>query len=222
MPEMDGIEATQFIRKQLKLDIPIFACTADVFQQAHDNMIGAGANHVLTKPLQEQSFRDALSQHAHLICKAQLAHEINRSDNRDNKVVALARHKEEELNITEADIDFKQLLEIHQHNYTRLAELVDSFKLFAESSITQLIQAFDNGDVKEIHILAHSIQDMAANFYAPRLHHLAKEVETITATDAIPELETLQHLINLLEVNIHQNQRVIARYNQQQKNDQVI
>ncbi|MEZ9197212.1 ATP-binding protein [Shewanella sp. 10N.286.54.B9] len=221
MPEMDGIEATEFIRKNLKLDIPIFACTADVFQQAHDNMIGAGANHVLTKPLQEQSFRDALGQHAHLICKTHLADQISQAESCDNKVVALARHKKEELNITEADIDFKQLLEIHDNNYVKIEELVDSFKEFAEHSITQLIQAFDKDDVRDIHILAHSIQDMAANFYASRLHHLAKEVEAVTATDIIPPLESLQHLINLLEVNIHQNQRVIARYRRQNKNHQV-
>ena len=221
MPEMDGIEATEFIRKKLKLVIPIFACTADVFQQAHDNMIGAGANHVLTKPLQEQSFRDALSQHAHLICKTHLVDQISPIESCDNKVVALARHKEEELNITEADIDFKQLLEIHDNDYVKIEELVDSFKKFAEHSITQVIQAVDKGDVRDIHILAHSIQDMAAHFYASRLHHLAKEVEAITATGIIPPLESLQHLINLLEVNIHQNQRFIARYRRQNKSHQV-
>ncbi|ACJ31247.1 RscS [Shewanella piezotolerans WP3] len=221
MPEMDGIEATKVIRSRLKLDIPIFACTADVFQQAHDNMINAGANHVLTKPLQEQSFRDALSQHAHLICKTHLAHEVSQTDNRDNKVVALARHKEEELNITEADIDFKQLLEIHDGNYAEIEKMINSFKVFAEHSITQLIQAVDKDDVKDIHILAHSIQDMAANYYASRLHNLAKEVEAVTATGVIPPLESLQHLINLLEVNIHQNQRFISRLHQQNKSNQV-
>ncbi|PKG56892.1 PAS domain-containing hybrid sensor histidine kinase/response regulator [Shewanella sp. GutDb-MelDb] len=222
MPEMDGIEATQYIRDELKLDIPIFACTADVFQQAHDNMIRAGANHVLTKPLQEQSFRDALSQHAHIICKTYLSHEISKTNNSDNKVVALARHKEEDLNITEADIDFKQLLALYDDNHTKIEEEVELFKMFAESSISQLIHAYDTNDVKEIHALAHSVQNMAANFYAPRLHNLAKEIAAITVMDVIPKLESLQHLINFLEVNIHQNQRFISRKINQDKSNQAI
>ncbi|WOT05544.1 hybrid sensor histidine kinase/response regulator [Shewanella youngdeokensis] len=221
MPEMDGIEATEYIRQQLKLDIPVFACTADVFQEAHDNMLRAGANHVLTKPLQENSFRDALNQHAHIICKVHLAHDISQVDNSDNKVVALERHCEEALNMTEADIDFKQLTQLSQGDHQQVVVLLDSFKVFAEKAITQLIQAYDHDDVKEIHTLAHAIQNMATEYYAERLHGLAKEIEAVTANGVIPKLEFLQHLVNLLEVNIHQNQRFMARHNaraQQAKN----
>ncbi|MCL1056714.1 ATP-binding protein [Shewanella gelidimarina] len=211
MPEMDGIEATEIIRHKLKLDIPIFACTADVFQQAHDNMINAGANHVLTKPLQEQSFRDALNQHSQIICKIYLSHQLSKLNNDDNKIVALARHREEELNITEADIDFKQLLTACDNDNAKVENLLSSFKAFSENSITQLIQAFDSDDVKEIHILAHAIQDMASNFYAVRLNNLAKEIEVVTGKGIIPQLESLQQLINLLEVNMHQNQRFMSK-----------
>lgn len=63
MPEMDGITATQIIRDELNLDTIIFGCTADVFREAHDSFMRAGANHVLTKPLQKESFIDALQQY---------------------------------------------------------------------------------------------------------------------------------------------------------------
>lgn len=61
MPEMNGIDATRAIRQQLGLDTLIFACTADVFEQARDEFIDAGANHILTKPLQEAAFSEALA-----------------------------------------------------------------------------------------------------------------------------------------------------------------
>ncbi|WP_051333741.1 hybrid sensor histidine kinase/response regulator [Aliagarivorans marinus] len=61
MPEMNGVDATRAIRQQLGLDILIFACTADVFEQARDEFIEAGANHILTKPLQETAFSEALA-----------------------------------------------------------------------------------------------------------------------------------------------------------------
>ncbi|MCZ8489429.1 hypothetical protein O9992_27010 [Vibrio lentus] len=53
---MNGVEATQFIRQQLGLETLIFAYTADVFREAHDSFIEAGADHVLTKPLQQREF----------------------------------------------------------------------------------------------------------------------------------------------------------------------
>lgn len=60
MPEMNGIECTHYIRDQLSSDVIIFAYTADVFDEPHKAFLRAGANAVLTKPLQEQSFADAL------------------------------------------------------------------------------------------------------------------------------------------------------------------
>ncbi|MCZ8499572.1 hypothetical protein O9929_23495 [Vibrio lentus] len=48
--------------KQLGLETLIFAYTADAFREAHDNFIKAGADHILTKPLQQESFFDALQQ----------------------------------------------------------------------------------------------------------------------------------------------------------------
>ena len=49
MPNLSGVETIKRIRETLKLDTVIFAYTADVFKEAHDSLIGAGANFVLTK-----------------------------------------------------------------------------------------------------------------------------------------------------------------------------
>ena len=71
MPVMDGIEATRIIRQELRSKTVIFGCTADVFKEAHDNFVNAGANHILTKPLQKESFIDALQRYQHLLVKFQ-------------------------------------------------------------------------------------------------------------------------------------------------------
>ncbi|PSW04356.1 hybrid sensor histidine kinase/response regulator [Photobacterium lipolyticum] len=62
MPVMDGIEATQRIRALASPlhQIPIFACTADVFEETQKTMINAGADCVITKPLDERKLLDAL------------------------------------------------------------------------------------------------------------------------------------------------------------------
>ncbi|USD66170.1 ATP-binding protein [Vibrio sp. SCSIO 43136] len=61
MPGMNGIETTRVIRQTLKINTLIFACTADAFQQPHDDFMRAGANYILTKPLKQEKFQEAIS-----------------------------------------------------------------------------------------------------------------------------------------------------------------
>jgi len=64
MPVMNGIDAISAIRA-LSLDIaslPIFACTADAYENTRIDMLNAGADYVLTKPLKEEALLCALMQ----------------------------------------------------------------------------------------------------------------------------------------------------------------
>ncbi|WP_114764749.1 quorum-sensing autoinducer 2 sensor kinase/phosphatase LuxQ [Vibrio rhodolitus] len=53
LPNLGGIEATQIIRRELDLEIPIYACTADGMSDTKQSFIEAGANYVIVKPLKE-------------------------------------------------------------------------------------------------------------------------------------------------------------------------
>lgn len=64
MPEMDGVQTTRYIREQLQLSMPIFAYTADVYEDTLSDFMQAGADHILAKPLQIHCFDEALSQFA--------------------------------------------------------------------------------------------------------------------------------------------------------------
>ncbi|WP_087022368.1 LuxQ periplasmic sensor domain-containing protein [Thaumasiovibrio subtropicus] len=60
MPVMGGIETTRRIREELNITTPIYACTADAFEEAHNDFMAAGANYVIVKPIREQNFVAAL------------------------------------------------------------------------------------------------------------------------------------------------------------------
>ena len=53
MPEMNGFEATEFIRNKLKLDIPIIALSADVKTVDIDKCLAVGMNDYISKPIDE-------------------------------------------------------------------------------------------------------------------------------------------------------------------------
>ena len=61
MPVMDGVTATQVIRKEPGFkDIPVVAMTANVMQEARDRCIAAGMNDHLAKPIEPEKLWEAL------------------------------------------------------------------------------------------------------------------------------------------------------------------
>ncbi|MBW3696649.1 response regulator [Vibrio sp. T187] len=66
MPVMDGVEATTAIRS-LRGDMDrvlIFGCTADVFKETRERMLGAGVDYIVAKPIDERELDDALYRYA--------------------------------------------------------------------------------------------------------------------------------------------------------------
>jgi CheY-like chemotaxis protein len=61
MPDMDGVEATKFIRNEMKITTPIVALTANVFKQDLDSYIAVGMNDFIIKPFDEENFFEKVS-----------------------------------------------------------------------------------------------------------------------------------------------------------------
>lgn len=59
LPNLGGIEATEIIRKDLGLTVPIYACTADGMQETKQAFLAAGANYVIVKPIKEIALNKA-------------------------------------------------------------------------------------------------------------------------------------------------------------------
>jgi len=61
MPNLGGIEVTSIIRNKLKLDIPVFACTADGMESTKQAFFEAGADYIIVKPIREAALFEALT-----------------------------------------------------------------------------------------------------------------------------------------------------------------
>ncbi|MCW8333964.1 hybrid sensor histidine kinase/response regulator [Vibrio paucivorans] len=66
MPVMDGVESISGIRAMSgeKSSVLIFGCTADVFKETRERMLGAGADYIVAKPIDESELDDALYRYA--------------------------------------------------------------------------------------------------------------------------------------------------------------
>ena len=62
MPEMDGYTATQKIRQDLKLDVPIIAMTAHALAGEREKCLSHGMNEYISKPIREKQLYDLISQ----------------------------------------------------------------------------------------------------------------------------------------------------------------
>ena len=65
MPNMDGYEATERIRTELDLNLPIIALTADAFQSQRDRCLECGMNDILVKPVSARELDEYLTDLQH-------------------------------------------------------------------------------------------------------------------------------------------------------------
>ena len=208
MPEMNGVETTHYIREQLKLDTLIFAYTADVFKEAHDNFIHAGVDHVLTKPLQQESFFDALQQFSTRLPKQTKTEGTNTNEN----IVELRRKPIEALRLTEEEISHSEVINILKDDAEGFELLIDSTIIEFEQSVDRVIEHYLAKELTPLCRTLHSIKGMSLNLGLNMLAKQALELETQAKNQQLPDIEPLQKLLNRLMVNIHQAQRMKAKH----------
>ena len=63
MPEMDGVEATEIIRNELKITTPIVAFTANAFKSEIEKFIEIGMDDYVLKPFDETILIETIAKH---------------------------------------------------------------------------------------------------------------------------------------------------------------
>ncbi|EGQ7892291.1 TPA: response regulator [Vibrio parahaemolyticus] len=217
MPEMNGVEATRFIREKLGVKTLLFAYTADVFREAHDHFIAAGADHVLTKPLQRESFADALKQFSARL-KVKQTEEVSPASN----VLQLQRKPIENLRMTEEELSNSEMLASLKEHPNELLDLLNSIITDFELAVDDLIENFMQSDFDSLKLTMHTTKGMALNLGLKILASQALELETQLKMNQVPAIEQLQMLINRLQVNIHQGHRLRDELVKAQQNSEQV
>ncbi|PTP90187.1 ATP-binding protein [Vibrio splendidus] len=219
MPNMSGIEAIQKIRNELKLTTVVFACTADVFKEAHDEFIMSGADFVLTKPLQKNSLQNAINEFHDQFegNRHNLVNAHNLLTKGASNITMLTRHPKNKLPLTEEELSRSQVLAQDDLKSDQKLKCLTSLVDELENEIDELIELFSDAKQDDLSRTLKAVKEIAARYEMNEVLELASSAEQVADQHIMPEAELLQQLINRLMVNSHQATRLINKLNQQRK-----
>lgn len=164
MPEMDGYEATQLIRKlndTNKAAVPIIALTANAFKQETERFAEAGFNDYVTKPFTEKNLFECIKK------QLQLTPSIVYSQKSLAATNALSSEKLYSLDA---------LVGIDQEDTEFLNEILHVFNKNTKKDLDNLLNAIQNKQMNEVFQLAHK---MKSSIYSMGIKQAYKTVESL-------------------------------------------
>lgn len=206
MPKMSGVEATEYIRNTLKLNTVIFAYTADVFKEAHDKLIQAGVNHILTKPLQFDSFDDALTRFASKIQNSSTQKQNSNIIDYSLQKLPLKKSKHTEEEVSSSPIINELSEEIISRN-----ELIASMVRELDKAVNIILTSYSNKDFSTLRHSLHSLKGMTLSLGLPILSGLTRTIEQQVKNNILPSSSSMEKLVNLIQVNLQQGERMLER-----------
>ncbi len=208
MPVMDGPETSEIIRRSNNpkiSQIPIIACSADVFPESKKKAIDSGMNFYLTKPLSEKALEEilfslrpnielnkistdrisealkkSLSPNVEKLCDLSFLRETFDNDNQIIKSVL-------EIFIKETPEDYQKLkLAINQQNKNKIKEtahkLKSSFKTIGLKNEVIILEKIEYNSKQEIEfIIFHKLYQELNQSYALIIEEIQQYVEELSS-----------------------------------------
>lgn len=190
MPEMDGIEATKVIRKELKRSTPIIALTANAFKTEIEKCRQAGMNDYVVKPFEES-----------VLLQTIVKHTINK-----NGIPSL----DNEVNSNQPLYNLNVLQNLSRGNDEFVLKMVGVFVEQTIATIEKIDAALESNNFLEISQLIHKIRPstesmgvLSIQSEMKTLEKIAKETQNKGQITAIYTLvkKTLLLVISQLQKN---------------------
>ncbi|MBF0120597.1 MAG: response regulator [Desulfobacterales bacterium] len=191
MPEMDGYEATQSIRKNLKFNsLPIIAMTANALQGEREKCLIAGMNDYLTKPIEIDKLYSTLAKWVNPVKKE--------TDMIILQDISSGNDFSEEIPENLPGIEVKDALKRLAGNKLLFKKLLLEF-LRDYADIKNEIEQMINDDNNESALkLIHKIKGIAGNLSAKTLQKAAESLELIIKNSKL-KLKDSFNFNNLLD-----------------------
>ncbi|KQO18504.1 response regulator [Paenibacillus sp. Leaf72] len=200
MPEMDGMEATRFIRANPKYDgLPIIAVTANVLRADHEQYRQLGMDDIITKPISAGFLHSVLS------------HWLNQTG-----ILPVSTLWEDEPHVQPQyeqtaysslpvipGVDLPEALARVNGKLPILMHMLEQFQADYPSFIDRLIASMTERDLVTAKRLVHTLRGAASHLSAYQVANAATELELLFNQEEIDEQEWSQRLTNLEEELTH-------------------
>jgi CheY-like chemotaxis protein len=183
MPEMNGFEATEYIRKELKLTIPIIALTADVTTADLEKCKAVGMDDYISKPVDERLLQSKI-----ILCLTRAAFS-NHGEKSDE-------HKKEE-----KATDLTYLIQRTKSDPLLIMEMISLFLGQTKPLLREIKESLEAKNWKALYAIVHKIiPSLSIVGIKPDYIALAKTLQENTRNEKnIAEIEkSVQSLTILL------------------------
>ena len=181
MPEMDGYTATQYIRHQLKLNIPIIAMTAHVLAGEREKCITYGMNEYISKPIREEQLHDLISRFA-WITKPAKSTQTEFTTNKPYQYINLEYMKE----VSGGNTNYEK---------TVTQQFIEAIP----EDLLEIEKAWQNNEINQLRQLAHNMKTtvsvMGLN-EALQLHLDTMEYDNLTEQNFQHQLSSITFICN--------------------------
>jgi PAS domain S-box-containing protein len=174
MPIMDGVKATEAIRKDPRfVQLPIIALTADVIGQNQERLVAVGVNGIVSKPIDPDQLYKTLAQWLPAVTVRPVKRGLS-------PIPSVAKTDDEILRqlrqLPALDIDAALV---------RMLDRADIYLQFAQSVVestidteTKLRAALAAADTEAVHDVVHGLKSLYGGLGANRIYTLCSEIES--------------------------------------------
>ncbi|OCX52558.1 hypothetical protein BEL04_13985 [Mucilaginibacter sp. PPCGB 2223] len=183
MPVMNGMEATEIIRNELKSDIPIIALTANAIKGDSERYMAIGMNGFISKPFEENDLINAIA--------TVLKLENVSSDAGDRKKIKTIEDK--------PLFSLEKLHQIGRGDKDFINKMIELFLQQMPETIAELQEALERQDIPAIKKIAHRVKPMIDSLDIILLKNVIRELEN-SADKPQPKKRTAELVNQFTEV----------------------
>ncbi|GAA4864113.1 hypothetical protein GCM10023310_49540 [Paenibacillus vulneris] len=192
MPEMDGCETTEMIRRNPRYDhIPIIAMTANVMRNDHEHYVRLGMNDIITKPLEPEAMF------------ATLRKWLRDSGQPSERRPYSGQEAESALPSVEG-IDVRKVIKRLNGKLSIFIQMLKTFERDYVDFHTQFQQAVEEGRDNEALRLVHTLKGAAGNLAAGQLETAAGRLETVLLATGVVDPLSLKKAMEEVESSLKQ------------------